>query len=80
MQYPDPENSHRNRPEGLVAGRALVVAGGEAAELLAAVEQALHPVAQPVSGAVERPAPPLGAEAGQRVANAPPATVAAPPP
>ena len=42
MRRFDPEDSHRDRPEGAVAVSALVVAGGEAAELLAAVDEALN--------------------------------------
>src|SRR5215211_6704964 len=49
----DPEHCHRNHPEGAVALGALVVAGGQAAELLAAGDQVLHPVALPVQRPIE---------------------------
>src|SRR5579875_2624184 len=52
----DPEDHARNHPQGAVALGALVVAGGQAAELLAAVDQPLHSIAQPVERTVE-PAP-----------------------
>src|SRR5918997_1365089 len=71
MSMLDPEHSHRNQPEGTVAGGALVVAGGEGAELLAAVDRALDAVAQPVHGAVERPGAALGALTGDGVAERP---------
>src|SRR4051794_33656060 len=76
----DPEHSERNKPEGAVALGALVVAGRQAAVLLAAIDQPLDPVALPVHGAVEGPAAPLVAQAGESVTNAPPPTVAAPSP
>src|SRR3954452_17395428 len=47
----DPEHCHRNHPKGAVALGALVVAGGQGAELLAAADPVLHAVAPPV----ERP-------------------------
>src|SRR5215212_12067689 len=49
----DPEHCHRNHPEGAVALGALVVAGGQAAELLAATNQVLHAVAPPVQRPIE---------------------------
>src|SRR5215212_10709388 len=55
----DPEHCHRNHPEGAVALGALVVAGGQAAELLAAGDQVLHPVAPPVEPPLEGAAPAL---------------------
>src|SRR3954453_2997415 len=53
MSVSDPKNTERNDPEGAVACGALVVAGGQAAELLATGEQVLHLVAQAVEGTVE---------------------------
>src|SRR5215212_3709916 len=55
----DPEHCHRNYPEGAVALGALVVAGGQAAELLAATNQVLHAVAPPVVRPIEGAAPVL---------------------
>src|SRR5215210_6551877 len=52
----DPEHCHRNHPEGAVALGALIVAGGQGAELLAAGDQVLHAVAQPVARPIERAA------------------------
>src|SRR3954451_21480767 len=52
----DPEHYHRNHPEGAVALGALVVAGGQGAELLAAADQVLHPVAPPVARPIKRAA------------------------
>jgi hypothetical protein len=77
MSRLDPEDSHRNRPQGAVAGRALVVAGGQAAVLLTAGDQVLHPVAQAIDGAVERPAPLFIASPWDGVADATPPTVGA---
>jgi hypothetical protein len=77
MQYLEPEQSHRNRPEGLVAGRALVVAGGQAAELLAAGDQVLDPVPPAVDGAVERPGAVLVTSAWDGVPDAAPSAVRA---
>src|SRR5215211_3945676 len=71
MGVSDPEDRHRNHPEGAVAVSTVVVAGGEGPELLAAVDQALHAVAQAVDGFVERPAAALTAETGDGVADAP---------
>src|SRR4051795_8306321 len=59
MDMIDPENSERKYPEGPVALRALVVARGQAAKLLAAGEQVLHFVPLPVQRPVERPGPVL---------------------
>src|SRR6266571_9529670 len=80
MSMFEPEHSHRNRPEGAVARGALVVAGGQAAVLLAAVDQPLDAVAQAVQRPVERPAAALGAQAWDRVADPPPAAVGPPRP
>ena len=77
MDMFEPEDSERNEPEGAVALGALVVAGGQAAILLAAVDQAFHAVAQAVEGTVERAAAALGLAAGDRVADAPPSAVGA---
>src|SRR5690349_7242096 len=52
MGISDPEDYHRNRPEGAVALGALVVARGQRPELLAAGDQPLDPVAQAVRRAV----------------------------
>src|SRR5687768_16325028 len=77
MDMIDPQNSERNNPERSIARRALVVAGGQAPELLAAVDEPLHPVAQPVERVVERPGPPLIALARNGRPNpAPPAVPA----
>src|ERR671938_329025 len=78
MGISDPEDNHRNHPEGAVALGALVVAGGQTAELLAAGDQPLHPVAQPVRRAVEAAAPALGPQPGDGVADAAPPAVGAP--
>src|SRR3954447_12126227 len=76
----DPEHCHRNHPEGAVALGALVVAGGQGAELLAAGDQVLHAVAQPVERPIERAAAALvglardgrpDAAAAARLANGP---------
>src|SRR5919202_5227539 len=80
MGLPDPEDNHRQHPEGAVALGALVVAGGQAAELLAAGDQPLHPVAQAVRRAVDGTAPALGPQPGDGVADAAPAAVGAPRP
>src|SRR3954454_179232 len=80
MSRLEPKHSHRNRPEGLVAGRALVVAGGEAAVLLAASDQVLHAMAEAVDGAVERPGAVLVAAARDGVADATAPAVGAPRP
>src|SRR5438270_5671759 len=77
MSMMDPEHSERNQPEGAVAVGALVVAGGQAAVLLAAVDQPLDAVALPVHRAVKRPPAPFVAQARERIAQAPPPTVAA---
>src|SRR5918998_2880981 len=77
MGLSDPEDYHRQHPEGAVALGALVVAGGEGAELLAAGDQPLDPVAQPVHRAVEAAAPALGPQPRDGVADATPPTVGA---
>src|SRR5439155_21324494 len=74
----EPEDSHRDRPEGAVALGALVVAGGQRAELLAAGDQVLDAVAQPVGRAVEGAAAALVAHAGDGIAEAAAAAVGAP--
>src|SRR5215211_3726047 len=78
MGIPDPEDYHRNHPEGAVALGALVVARGQGAELLAAGDQPLDPVAQPVRRAVEAASPALGPQPRDGVADAAPAAVGAP--
>src|SRR5215211_5397941 len=77
MSSLDPEHSHRNHPQGAVALGALVVAGGQAAVLLAARDQVLDAVAQPVDGPVERPGPALVTAAWDGVPDAAPAAVGA---
>src|SRR5918998_3278702 len=72
MGLSDPEHNHRQHPEGAVALGPLVVAGGQAAARLAAGDQPLHPVAQPVHRAVEAAAPALGPQPGDGVADAAP--------
>src|SRR5919202_4191275 len=80
MGLPDPEDNHRQHPEGAVALGALVVAGGQAAELLAAGDQPLHPVAQAVRRTVEAAATALRPQPGDGVADAAPPAVGAPRP
>src|SRR5918912_359521 len=70
MGISDPEDYHRNHPEGAVALGALVVAGGQAAELLTAGDQPLHPVAQLVRRAGEAAATALGPQPGDGAAPA----------
>src|SRR6476620_2079398 len=72
----DPEHSERNEPQSPVAGRTLVIAGSEAAVLLAPVDEPLDAVAVPVHRAVERPPARLIAQARERVADAPAPKVA----
>ena len=72
-----PENNHCNDPEGAVTCGALIVASRQAAELLAAVDQALDAVAQAVERPVEGSSAALGRQPGDGVANAPPSTVPA---
>src|SRR5919202_3119842 len=78
MSISDPEDYHRNHPEGAVALGALVVAGGQAAALLAAGDQPLDPVAQPVRRTVEAAATALRPQPGDGVAEAAPPAVGAP--
>src|SRR3954449_7357349 len=59
MTMLDPEHCHRNHPQGAVALAALVVAGGQTAELLATGDQVLHAVAPPVEPPIKRAAPVL---------------------
>src|ERR671932_544899 len=80
MSISDPEDKHRNHPEGAVAVGALVVAGGQAAELLAAGDQPLDPVAQPVRRTVEAATPALRPQPGDGVAEAAPPAGGAPRP
>src|SRR5688500_11137874 len=74
----DPQDSHRNRPQGAVAGGALVVAGGEAAVLLTAADQPLHPITPAVAGAVEGAGTLFGAQLGAGGADAAPPAVRPP--
>src|SRR3712207_1455929 len=53
LQRLQPQQKHVDVDHGEVVVGALLVARGDAAELLEAVDQALHPVAPPISGAVE---------------------------
>src|SRR5215217_1042085 len=69
----DPEHCHRNHPEGAVALGTLVVAGGQAAELLAAADQVLHAVAPPVERPIKRAAAALGSLARDGDPDAAPA-------
>src|SRR5262245_45610044 len=71
----DPEDSHRNRPEGVVALGALVVAGGQAAVLLAATDQPLDLVASSIDRAVEGAGAVLGAQLRDGMADPPAAAV-----
>src|SRR5581483_1230491 len=80
MSMLDPKDSERNDPQGAVALGARVVAGGQAAELLATGDEVLDAVAQPVHRPVERARAPRGAQPGDGVAAAAPAAVGAPPP
>lgn len=78
MGISDPENSHDNEPESPVVSGTFVIASRQAAELLAAVDQALDPVALTIDTLVKGAAMTLVGEAGNRVANASPAQVCAP--
>src|SRR2546423_12002559 len=78
MEVFDPQDSERNQPQGAVALGALVVAGGQAAVLLAASDPVLHPVAPAVDRAVERAGPALIAPPRDGVPAAAPPTVGAP--
>src|SRR5215211_315840 len=75
-----PEQNSGDDPQGPIAVAPLVVAGGQAAELLAAVDQPLHAVPQPVRRAIEPAAPALPPLAGDGVADASPPTVRPLPP
>src|SRR5687767_14860098 len=55
----DPEENERDHPQGAIAFAALVVAGGQAAELLAAGDQVLHAVAPSIERPIEGAAPSL---------------------
>src|SRR5437764_6929032 len=77
MGISDPEDRHRNHPEGAVALGALVVAGGQAPDLLAAVAQPLDPVAQAVRGAVKGAGRALRPQQRAGVADAAPPAVGA---
>src|SRR3712207_8508217 len=72
----EPEQDHADRDHGEVVGGALFVAGGDAAELLEAVDQALHPVAPPISGAAEAGPAALVALAGDHRPDVPPPQMA----
>src|SRR5215208_1291144 len=73
MSMMDPEHNERNHPEGAVAFGALVVAGGQGAELLAAADQVLHAVAPPVERPIKRAAAALGSLARDGDPDAAPA-------
>src|SRR3954470_919640 len=68
----NPEDSAHNYPHGAVALAPFLIAGGQAAVLLGAVEEVFHLTAQPVQGAVERTGAVFVGFAGDRDANAPP--------
>src|SRR5262245_31394805 len=70
-----PQDRGGDHPEGAVAVAALVVPRGQAAKLLAAVDQPLHPIAQPVGGAVERAPAAFPALVRNGVPDAPSAAV-----
>ena len=70
-----PQQNSCDDPERAVAVGPLVVASGQAAELLAAVDQPLHSVAQAVRRAIERPAAALRAPTRDGVPNPPAPTV-----
>src|SRR5581483_11448381 len=70
-----PEQNSGDDPEGAVAVGALVVASRQTAELLAAIDQPLHPVPQAVRRAIERPAAALRAPMRDGVPDAPAPTV-----
>src|SRR5438045_7951615 len=59
MDMINPEHSERNDPERPVARGALVVAGGQAPELLAPTDEVLHFVPQTVQRPIKRPGPVL---------------------
>src|SRR5215212_867538 len=67
----EPEDSHDNHPGGAEGLGALVVAGGQGAELLAAGDEVLDQVASAVGGAIEGTGVVLGAELGDGVTDAP---------
>src|SRR5215210_1733815 len=56
--FRQPEQNRGNDPQGAVAVRALVVAGGQTAELLAPIDQPLDPIPQAVRCPIEGPTPP----------------------
>ncbi len=72
-----PEQDHAQHDHGEVIDAALLVAGGDAAELLEAVDQTLDPVALPVGFAVEAGLPALVALAGDHRPDVSPAQAAA---
>src|SRR5215212_5492136 len=53
QRHLQPEQDHAGCDHAEVVGGALLVAGGDAAELLEAIDQALHPATPPIGGAVE---------------------------
>jgi hypothetical protein len=66
----EPKNSHDNCPGSAEGLGALVVAGGEGAELLAASEEVLDQMAAAVGGAVEGAGAAFGAALGDGLADA----------
>ena len=75
-----PEDSSGDHPENAETVAALVVAGSEAAKLLATIDQALHPIPLAIDGAVEWPAAAFLPLVRDGMADAPPAAVRAMPP
>jgi hypothetical protein len=73
--FRQPEQNRGNDPQGAVAVRALVVAGGQTAELLAPIDQPLDPISQAVRCPIEGPAPPFPPLVRDRVADTPPPAV-----
>lgn len=78
--FGQPEQYGGDDPQGAVAVRALVVAGGQTAELLAPIDQPLDAMSQAVRRPIEGPAPPLPPLPWDGVADAPPPAVGAIPP
>src|SRR3712207_7653060 len=76
QRHLQPEQDHADGDHGEVVGGTLLVAGGDAPELLEAVDQALHPVAPPISVAVEVGLAALIALARDHRPDAPPPQVA----
>src|SRR5438093_13641068 len=71
MRSLEPQDSGHNYPHGAVALAEFLVAGGQAAVLLTAVEEALHLTPQPVQRAVKGTRPVLVGLTGNGDPNAP---------